>query len=480
MKRRKLSSQIRKALPVLVATTVLTACVGQEGDTNGGFAGVGLGGNAATAAGVVGGVLLAGALLADDDDSGSNGTSVGGTGDTADGGTDTDGDGIGDDVDTDDDNDGVDDTVDAFPLDGSESVDTDNDGIGNNADTDDDGDGVDDTNDVAPLDPTQSTNGNGNGNGNGGTDTDGDGIVDSVDTDDDNDGVDDTADAFPLDSSESVDSDGDGIGDNADTDNGGGTSAGGLILASDGSFSGEFSDDETVPVTNSSGLGLADLQFDTVNNTVTGCITVPAGMTPAPSSPSDVSAVSIMIGPPGSNGFVGIELEVDSSDRTKWKVPTTLSAAQINVVRENLLAGNLYVAARNNGHPNGEIRAQVTPPDVYKYTTTVTGTNGGNANGYVLVNEVTGDYAITWNTDDPTLISAHLNDGNVSGASETVFLNLTQRPSNPARFFAYGNFNDPNDQVPNLEALLSDGMAWLDAHAANDDRVFFGLLTKMD
>jgi len=427
MKRRKLSSQIRS-----------------------GFAGVGLGGNAATAAGVVGGVLLAGALLADDDDSGSNGTSVGGTGDTADGGTDTDGDGIGDDVDTDDDNDGVDDTVDAFPLDGSESVDTDNDGIGNNADTDDDGDGVDDTNDVAPLDPTQPTN----GNGNSGTDTDGDGIVDSVDTDDDNDG-------------------GGGGG-------GGGTPTSGLILASDGSFSGEFSDDETVPVTNSSGLGLADLQFDTVNNTVTGCITVPAGMTPAPSSPSDVSAVSIMIGPPGSNGFVGIELEVDSSDRTKWKVPTTLSAAQINVVRENLLAGNLYVAARNNGHPNGEIRAQITPPDVYKYTTTVTGTNGGNANGYVLVNEVTGDYAITWNTDDPTLISAHLNDGNVSGASETVFLTLTQRPSNPARFFAYGNFNDPNDQVPNLEALLSDGMAWLDAHAANDDRVFFGLLTKMD
>jgi len=419
-------------------------------------------------------------LLADDDSSGSGNTSVGGTGGNAGGGTDTDGDGIEDDVDTDDDNDGVDDTADAFPLDPAESVDTDNDGIGNNADTDDDNDGVDDTSDVAPLDPNQPTNGN-----NTGTDTDGDGINDSVDTDDDNDGVDDTADAFPLDPSESVDTDGDGIGDNADTDNGGGTNgggtnAGGLLLNSDGSFSGEFSDDETVPVTNSSGLGLADLQFDTANNTVTGCITVPAGMTPAPSSPSDVSAVSIMIGPPGSNGFVGIELEIDKADRTKWKVPTTLSAAQINVVRENLLAGNLYVAARNNAHPNGEIRAQVTPPDVYKYTTTVTGTNGGNANGYVLVNEVTGDYAITWNTDDPTLISAHMNDGNVSGPSETVIRTLTQRPSNPSRFFAYGNFNDPNDQIPNLEALLSGGMAWLDAHAANGDRVFFGLLTKMD
>ena len=222
---------------------------------------------------------------------------------------------------------------------------------------------------------------------------------------------------------------------------------------------------------------MSDLQFNFTDNTFTGCVFVPPGSTPEPVNPGDLSAVTLMIGPPGANGFPGIELEAANADRTKWAAPSSLSAAQMNVLAENLQSGNLYLAVRNNEFPDGLLRRQILSPNVFQFATTTTSDAGGTADGFVLVNEVTGDYSITWNTDDPTLTEANFIDG-FPGDSQTVVSLLTQRMSNTARFFLNGNVNAPNDPIPNLEALLDDGMAALEAIGEDGERVFQGLLTK--
>ena len=94
-----------------------------------------------------------------------------------------------------------------------------------------------------------------------------------------------------------------------------------------------------------------------------------------------------------------------------------------------------------------------------------------------MVNEATGDYSITWNTDDNSLVGASLIDGFPNGP---VVASLTQRASNPAQFFLNGNFNDPNDPIPNIEALLDNGLAGLVAIGADGSTVFQGLLAKAD
>jgi len=103
-----------------------------------------------------------------------------------------------------------------------------------------------------------------------------------------------------------------------------------------------------------------------------------------------------------------------------------------------------------------------------------TSASGGTANGFVLVNEATGDYSITWNTDDPSLVAANFTNNG------SVVATLAQRASNTAQFFLNGNFNDPNDPIPNIEALLADGVAGLEAIGADGSQVFQGPLTKMD
>jgi len=131
----------------------LTACSGQEGDTNGEFAGVGGLGVGGVAA-IVGGAVVVAALIENDDGSGGGNTAVGDAGDV----TDTDGDGVAD-PGADSDGDGL---VDA----GEEGAGTDP----NNPDTD--GDGISDGDEVLntgtdPLSP----------------DTDGDGVADGAEVD---------------------------------------------------------------------------------------------------------------------------------------------------------------------------------------------------------------------------------------------------------------------------------------------------------
>ena len=470
MKRNRLSRQIRKVFPVILATSVLSACIGQEGSTNGGFAGVG---STATAVGVLGGVVLAGALLADDDSS-SGDTAVGGTGDVADG---TDPGGV---VGTGDTDTGGDTGTGAGGDTGTDAGGDTGTGAGGDTGTDAGGDtGTDAGGDTGTGAGGDTGTGAG---GDTGTDAGGDtGTGAGGDTGTDAGG--DTGTGAGGDTGTDAGGDtGTGAGGDTGTDAGGdtGTDTGtssSTILEADGSFIGDVFADETLPQSNSIEVGMSDLQFDFSGNIANGCVFVPPGSTPAPTNPGDVSAVTIMIGPPGANGFPGIELEVANADRTKWQVPPTLSAAQMNVLADNLESGNLYLAVRNNEFPNGELRRQILSNDVFKFATMTTSASGGTANGFVLVNEATGDYSITWNTDDPTLVGANFINGFPNGP---VVATLAQRASNTSQFFLNGNFNNPGDPIPNIEALLSDGMAGLVAIGADGSQVFEGLLTKMD
>ena len=187
--------------------------------------------------------------------------------------------------------------------------------------------------------------------------------------------------------------------------------------------------------------------------------------------------VDIMVGPPGANGFVGIELEMTGPNT--WSVPAVLSDAQRNIVLQNINAGNLYVAVRTAEFPSGELRRQIVPEGVSRFTTTATGSTGGNAAGFLMLNNLTGEYAITWNTvGAEALATAHVNDGILSGPTENNLFSLSQRTSNPAQFFGFGNFMDVNDPLPDLLTRLASAEGlWLDAHAVSDDsRVFQGRL----
>ncbi len=217
------------------------------------------------------------------------------------------------------------------------------------------------------------------------------------------------------------------------------------------------------------GFGTSNLNFDRQTGQVSGTVTL---------TNVDADRLDLMVGPPGANGFVAVALE--DLGGGVWTIPTNLSAAQTAFVLQNLNSGNLYLAASNSANPDGLVRRQILPGSVLQFRTTAPGINGGTgtAEGFLLVNPTTGDYSITWNTPDSTLVSAHVNDGVVNGSTENNFAPLTQRTSNPSRFFKDGNFNDPADLLyPDLLDRLNNGEVFLDAHAADDTRVFFGQLT---
>ncbi len=412
----------RKSVPVLAAALIgLTACSGdQAGDTNGGLVG-GIGGvSGTTALGVVGGIALAGVLLSDGDD---NSTAVGGTGagdDTGTGGTGTGGTG-----------------TDGTGTDGTGTDGTGTDGTGT------DGTGTGGTGTGGTGTGGTGTDGTGtDGTGTGGTGTDGTGT------------------------------DGSGTGGTGTGGTGtGGTGTGGTGagLTSTGSFQEQLVASESVPATTATGIGTSNLVLNRTTGEVSGTVAL-TGVT--------ADRVDLMAGPPGSNGFPAVSFEDQGGG--VWTVPQTLSAAQIAFVLQNLNSGNLYLAARDetsagSGVFADVVRVQVMPNEVVQYTTSIAG-----ADGFLLVNPSTGDYSITWNTSDSSLVSAHVNDGDVDGATENNYAPLTQRASNPARFFLDGNFNNAADPLyPDLLDRLDNGTVWLDAHTSDDTRVFFGQLNAI-
>ena len=482
MKRNLLSSRRKATLPILFASSLtLASCVGQEGGTNGGFAGGG--GSGAVIGAVAGGIAVAGILIAGDDSGDGDGaTDVPVAVDPdADADTDTDGDGLTDEqeedfgtdpTNPDTDGDGLSDGVEADqgsdpldPLSPDDGID-DGDGDGDAADADSDADGLTDAEEgVAGTDDNNP-------------DTDGDGLTDGVEVDQGTDPLNPDTDGDGLTDGDEVDqgtdplntdTDGDGTPDGDDAADGGAVVSNDAMLQANGDFIGDLTAPETIPFSNLPEVGQADLNFDQTTGDVEGTVTVPPGIT--------ATNVTVMVGPPGANGFPALELEMIDADT--WAVPATLSAAQQTFILQNLLSGNLYLAVGTAAFPEGVVRNQISPESVFQFDTTTAGTAGGMADGFVRVNGDTGDYCITWNTEGgPPLDQGNLIELPVVGNSATVVASLPQRASNPTQFFAFGNVNDPNDPIPNLLELLDDGMAGLSAVDDNGNIVFVGPLTQ--
>ena len=157
-----------------------------------------------------------------------------------------------------------------------------------------------------------------------------------------------------------------------------GGNAGPVTLGQAGEFQSNLVVDGTIPMSTSTGQANAALAFNRATGDVSGDVVL-SGITVTPDT-----RVDIMVGPPGANGFVGVELEMTGPDT--WSVPAVLSDDQRNVILQNLNAGNLYVATRTAEFPNGELRRQILPDGVSRYTTSGTGTTGGNAEGFVMLN----------------------------------------------------------------------------------------------
>ena len=258
--------------------------------------------------------------------------------------------------------------------------------------------------------------------------------------------------------------DGGGV-DGGSTDGGGGTDGGGTDggdgsapLQADGGFATDLNTTEVIPAgdtTNpASGVasGVADLVFNRNTGDAFGFVQL---------SNFNADRVDIMLGPSGTNGFVAVDLEHVGGNR--WEIPAVLSQQQRDILLQNINLGNLYVLASTDEQPNGVLRRQIISPEVTRAEGQVTAADGSSAIGIVNLNRNTRDYAITYNTEGAgTLTRAHLLEGDLSGG-ETVIRDLSQRPSNPARFFDYGTFSAAEVQA------LDNGLYSLDAHDIDDN-----------
>ena len=92
----------------------------------------------------------------------------------------------------------------------------------------------------------------------------------------------------------------------------------------------------------------------------------------------------------------------------------------------------------------------------------------GSMDGVLMLNNGTGEYAISIYTDGaPALVSGHLSDLN---GGETVIRDLAQRPSNPTQFFGYGTFS-----MAEVDALRAGNYS-LDVHQGDGSTVLSGSL----
>ncbi len=210
------------------------------------------------------------------------------------------------------------------------------------------------------------------------------------------------------------------------------------------------------PVNPASGMamGVSDLVINRTNGNAFGFVQL---------SNFNADRVDIMLGPAGTNGFVAVDLEHVGGNR--WEIPADLSQQQRDILLQNINTGNLYVLASTDEQPNGVLRRQIVPAEVTRTDGQVTAADGSSAVGVVMLNRNTHEYAITYNTEGAgTLTSAHLLEGSIEGG-ETVIRDLSQRPSNPARFFDYGTFSEAEVQA------LDSGSYSLDGHDIDGNSV---------
>ena len=179
---------------------------------------------------------------------------------------------------------------------------------------------------------------------------------------------------------------------------------------------------EIYPAPTSSASGAASVSVDLATGVVKGKVQI-AGVTAA--------GVTLNAGFAGTTGSSVVTLMKNATITNEWDLPssTMLTAEQVTA----LLQGGIYVLATSAANPTGEVRGQLTPPDITvawaalagsqevpAVTTTATGMAAATVDS--VANTVT-VYLTTTGVVNPT--GAELDTG-AQGATGTKLVALTQ------------------------------------------------------
>jgi hypothetical protein len=184
---------------------------------------------------------------------------------------------------------------------------------------------------------------------------------------------------------------------------------------------GNLSGANQVPAVNSSGAGTVTAVLNKDNNELNYTITY-SGLT------GPATAGHFHLGAPGTIGGIFITFTNLTSPITG---KATLTAAQ----RDALLAGNVYANIHTAAFPAGEIRVNVTPPNIVVFSDPLTGANQvpaisspgkGTAGGTFNKDTNVLTYTITYSdlTGPATLGHFHLGTPGTTGAPFITFKNL--------------------------------------------------------
>jgi hypothetical protein len=90
------------------------------------------------------------------------------------------------------------------------------------------------------------------------------------------------------------------------------------------------------------------------------------------------TSANVQAAPAGSTGPVVFPMVQTTPGGTTWITSGRLTSAQVSTLN----AGGYYVNIASVAFPNGEIRAQIVPPQaIVLQPATTSGTNGTNGNG---------------------------------------------------------------------------------------------------
>lgn len=216
---------------------------------------------------------------------------------------------------------------------------------------------------------------------------------------------------------------------------------------------------EELPATPSLASGTATLSINVASGSVRGTLTL-SGIT--------ATAAHIHDGPAGQNGPVIVGLTESATTPGVWDIPANavLTAAQV----QKLLSGGLYLNAHSGTYPGGEIRGQITPPNIDVAIARLDGLqqvpaveSAADAQGGVTVNRAAGRatiHLVVRNLANPT--AAHLHEG-YGGRNGAVLIGLTQDGSDPTHWFAV---DQPISQAA-IDAFLS-GATYLNVHTQSN------------
>jgi len=206
-------------------------------------------------------------------------------------------------------------------------------------------------------------------------------------------------------------------------------------------FSVTLKPSEIFPAPTSSATGTASLKVKLANGAASGKVTV-SGVT--------ATAVTINDAFAGNTGASLITLTANAGTAGEWDVPAgaTLTAEQITA----LLQGELYVLVTSAANPGGEIRGQITPPNV----TVVFATLAGAHEVPAVTTTASGAAAVTVDTNADT-VTVHLHDTGIADATGAGLYTAASGATGPKlAAFAQDNANPAHWSVELAKIAATD------------------------